>query len=224
MFKEHLPSIIASAVLIVALPITKAVLNHVITKFGDITFRKARVKQIKQIIAISTNIIAIILLAMIWSVDSSNIVGGLTAIFAVIGIAFFAQWSILSNVTAGIVMFFNAPYRAGDLIHIIDKDTPITATIQSIGSFYTYIHNEEGEQIVLPNNIFLQKTVLIKMSAEELDKILLKDEAAARHEAQNQSEWEVQDEAQATANRAKTEENNDDELPKREKESRQTPE
>jgi small-conductance mechanosensitive channel len=73
----------------------------------------------------------------------------------------FAQWSILSNITAGIIMFFSAPYSVGDRIHLIDKDLPIKATIENIQTFYTHIRTDENELIVIPNNLFLQKIVSV---------------------------------------------------------------
>ena len=80
--------------------------------------------------------------------------------------AFFAQWSILSNITAGIIVFFSSPFRIGDTIKILDKDYPIEAKIIDIKSFYTLLKTEEGEQISLPNNLLLQKGIVI-VSEEE---------------------------------------------------------
>ena len=79
----------------------------------------------------------------------------------VIGVAFFAQWSILSNITAGIIVFFSSPFRIGDTIKILDKDYPIEAKIIDIKSFYTLLKTTEGEQISLPNNLLLQKGIVI---------------------------------------------------------------
>ena len=89
-----------------------------------------------------------------------------TSILTVIGVAFFAQWSILSNITAGIIVFFSSPFRIGDTIKILDKDYPIEAKIIDIKSFYTLLKTEEGEQISLPNNLLLQKGIVI-VSEEE---------------------------------------------------------
>lgn len=58
-------------------------------------------------------------------------------------------------------MFFNAPFRVGDRIHIIDKDIPIIATIENIQAFYTHIRTDDDELIVIPNNLFLQKVVSV---------------------------------------------------------------
>ncbi|MCD7933691.1 MAG: mechanosensitive ion channel family protein [Tannerellaceae bacterium] len=59
-------------------------------------------------------------------------------------------------------MFFNEPFRIGNRIHIHDKDMPIDATIENIHTFYTDIRTDEGELIVIPNNLFLQKIVSVR--------------------------------------------------------------
>ena len=48
----------------------------------------------------------------------------------------------------------------------MDKDYPIEAKIIDIKSFYTLLKTEEGEQISLPNNLLLQKGIVI-VSEEE---------------------------------------------------------
>lgn len=160
--KEYMPQIIASAIVIVLLPISRYLLSKLVVKSGRIIqMPESRVLQIRQVVNMLINMLFFISLAIIWGVQPDNILLGLSSVFAVIGVAFFAQWSILSNITAGIIMFFNAPFRVGDRIHIIDKDIPIIATIENIQTFYTHIRTEKDELIVIPNNLFLQKIVSV---------------------------------------------------------------
>ena len=51
-------------------------------------------------------ITALIALAFIWSIDIKGISVFASSLFAIIGVAMFAQWSILSNITASIIIFF----------------------------------------------------------------------------------------------------------------------
>lgn len=83
----------------------------------------------------------------------------------VVGVAFLAQWSILSNITASLVIFFNHPVRIGDSIVIVEKDFNIEGRVIDIGIFFLIIENEEGNRITFPTNFFLQK--LIKLSKTE---------------------------------------------------------
>lgn len=157
---QYLPQIIASVVMIALLPISRYLSSKIIVKSGRIIqMPEARILQVKQVVKIILNVLFLFCLAIIWGVNPNNILLGVSSVFAVIGVAFFAQWSILSNITAGIIMFFNAPFRVGDRIHIIDKDIPIVAKIENIQAFYTHIRTENDELIVIPNSLFLQKTV-----------------------------------------------------------------
>ena len=66
--------------------------------------------------------ISLVAIAFIWSVDFSGIMVLASSIFAVVGIALFAQWSIISNITASVIMFFVSPIRVGDQVKIVDGD------------------------------------------------------------------------------------------------------
>ena len=81
--------------------------------------------------------------------------------------AMFAQWSILSNITSGIILFFSFPYKIGDYIFIHDKDFPIEAEIEDIGAFHVYLKTKEGEIIVYPNNLMLQIGITILKHPDE---------------------------------------------------------
>ena len=88
--------------------------------------------------------------------------------FAVLGIAFFAIWSILSNITSGIILFFSFPYKVGDKIKIHDKEFPVEAIIEDIRAFQLHLRLEDGDLITYPNNLILQKPVtLVKKDAIE---------------------------------------------------------
>ncbi|WP_237444455.1 mechanosensitive ion channel domain-containing protein [Sinobacterium norvegicum] len=96
-----------------------------------------------------------------------------SSVFAVIGIALFAQWSmvngqwsmvngqwsILSNVTASLIIFFGFPYRVGDRVRIIDKKEDISGVIEEIALFHVLI-KRGNELITYPNTLILQKGVI----------------------------------------------------------------
>ena len=73
----------------------------------------------------------------------------------------FAQWSILSNVTAGIILFFNFPFKIGDVIHIHDKDFPVEGEIIDITAFHALLKTKSGERVTYPNNLLMQKGITI---------------------------------------------------------------
>jgi small-conductance mechanosensitive channel len=77
------------------------------------------------------------------------------SIFTVIGVAFFAQWSILSNITASVLLFFNFSYKVGNKIKIMDGDNSVTGEVANVTLFTFQIKNESGELVNYPNNLFI---------------------------------------------------------------------
>lgn len=100
-------------------------------------------------------------LMIIWGVQPENLVVTLSSVLTVIGVALFAQWSILSNITSGFIVLFSFPFKIGDTIKIHDKDFPIEGEIMSIHTFYTLVKTLEGELVTYPNSLFLQKGISV---------------------------------------------------------------
>ncbi|HET8809652.1 MAG TPA: mechanosensitive ion channel domain-containing protein [Flavobacteriaceae bacterium] len=111
--------------------------------------------------------IAIFLLMIAWGFKFRELALVFSSVFAVIGIGLFAIWSILSNVTSGVIMFFSFPYKIGDKIRIHDdKDESLEGIIEDIKVFHLHLRTMEGELITYPNNLILQKAVsLIEKNA-----------------------------------------------------------
>ena len=126
----------------------------------------ARTKLIYKYINVLVSFIATFSLLLIWGLEVRELALIFSSVFAILGIALFAIWSILSNVTSGIIMFFSCPYKIGDKIQIHDKDFPITAIIENVKAFQLHLRTDEGELVTYPNNLILQKSVtLLKKDA-----------------------------------------------------------
>ena len=82
-----------------------------------------------------------------------------SSILVIIGIAFFAQWSLLSNLTASVIIFFYHPLKIGDKIRILDKEFDSSGTVTDITGFYVLIEVESGQKVTVPNSTILQKGV-----------------------------------------------------------------
>ncbi|MDF2159109.1 mechanosensitive ion channel domain-containing protein [Algoriphagus sp. CAU 1675] len=121
--------------------------------------QKGRGKIIKKAINILGLVITIFIFFLIWGVNQSELIKFLSYGITVVGVAMFAQWSILSNITASVIIFFSHPIRIEDRVRIFDKDYEIEGKISDIGLFFTKIKNSDGEIITIPNNVFLQKMI-----------------------------------------------------------------
>lgn len=158
--------IIATIFISILLLLIHFLIKKIVQKFGKKSgISRGRIKMVLKYVNWFLLMMFGVLIITLWGVDRRQILVVLSSIFAVIGVAMFAQWSMLSNITAGIILFFAFPYRIGDKIYIIDKDNPIEAEIVDIRSFYTLLKNADGEKISIPNNILLQKGILIRKRA-----------------------------------------------------------
>ena len=96
-------------------------------------------------INILVTILAIFALALTWGYDASQLAVIFSSVFAIIGVAMFAIWSMLSNITAGIILFFSFPYKIGSKIKIHDKDMPVEAVIEDIRAFHLHLRTMDGK-------------------------------------------------------------------------------
>lgn len=130
----------------------------------DVSVRRAlgdlRVLYITRLMNIGIVFCCIVVMCLILGLGYSEISVFLSSIFAVVGVALFAQWSILSNVTASMIIFFGFPYKVNDRIKILDKDDDMSGIIVEITMFHVILQREDGNLITYPNTLILQKAVL----------------------------------------------------------------
>ena len=120
-----------------------------------------RRKVILNLIYFSIYILAFVFLGIIWGVNMNQLTLFVSSVLAVVGVGFFAQWSILSNLTSSVILFFNHPVRIGDKIRILDKDFDLTGEVTDISGFFFFITTDKGEHITMPNNLVIQKGIEI---------------------------------------------------------------
>ena len=106
-------------------------------------------------------IVALVIVIVIWGVKKDQLFLFTSSFFTIVGVAAFAQWSLLSNITAGIILFFSFPFKIGDHIKILDKDFPISGEIIDIKAFYILLKTDENETVTYPNNLLIQKGISV---------------------------------------------------------------
>ena len=133
--------------------------NRFLNRFDFDTKRK---RIVHRIINLFLFIFVTVSLISIWNIDKKDLIVFLTSVVTVLGIAFFAQWSILSNITSSLILFFNHPLKIGQNIRVLDKEYDIEGKLIDISFFFMYIRNEEGYLITIPTSVALQKTIVTK--------------------------------------------------------------
>ncbi|MCA0154213.1 mechanosensitive ion channel domain-containing protein [Winogradskyella vincentii] len=173
-YHSYKSEIIYTVVLLLILSIIRAIIILTVKKIGKKSgTSEARAILIGRYVTVTLILIALLIEAFILGANTQDITLLFSSVFAVIGIALFAIWSILSNITSGVIMFFSFPYKVGDKIKIHDKDYPVEAIIEDIRAFQLILREDNGNLVTYPNNLILQKAVtLVKKDALDDSSIL----------------------------------------------------
>ncbi len=121
--------------------------------------QKTRGKVVKKGVNFILLMVMLAFVFFIWGVNQSELAIFISSFLAVLGIALFAQWSILSNITSGIIIFFSHPVKLDDTISILDKDYEIEGRVSDIGLFFVTIKTKAGDRVTVPSNVFVQKMI-----------------------------------------------------------------
>jgi len=149
-----LQTVVTLAVYMFAVLVTRSIVNKTLRKARlEKTRRKIIVKAIHLLLSLTT----LVLIAGVWGVDRRELAVFAGTTMTVLGIAFFAQWSLLSNVTSGVLLFFNHPLKLGDTVKVFDKDYPFEGEIIDLSYFFVHIRTRTGETVTVPNSIMFQK-------------------------------------------------------------------
>jgi small-conductance mechanosensitive channel len=105
-----------------------------------------------------TSMTAIVLLTGVWGFKQNEIALFASTILTALGIAFFAQWSLLSNITSSILIFFNHPIKLGDYIKVLHKDFHFEGEVTEMNYFFVHIKTNNNELITIPNSHFFNQS------------------------------------------------------------------
>nr|WP_298925157.1 mechanosensitive ion channel family protein [uncultured Allomuricauda sp.] len=164
--------ILITAILLVVILVLNSLSKRAIRRFGRTS---AINMNNRKIIFYLSNLffygLAIVVITLIWGVNLQEFSVFISSILAIVGIGFVAQWSILSNLTASVILFFSHPLRLGDRIRVMDKDFDWTGKVEDISGFYLFMRTDDGRKISIPTNLVIQKGIEILQSDEEVDTI-----------------------------------------------------
>ena len=157
---EYKIKIVETVITILGFLITKFIIKRIIRKVGiKFKYQSGRIKITNKIVGVLLLTILIIFSMIIWGVNQSELFLFLSSVLTILGVAFFAQWSIISNITSTLIIFFNHPIKIGDTLTIIDKDFQIEGRLSDIGVFFIIIKTKENKKITIPSNVFMQKMI-----------------------------------------------------------------
>jgi small-conductance mechanosensitive channel len=138
--------------------IFKTVINNFLKKTQ---LERSRRKMAIRSVQLFSTITLIILLTGVWGFKQNEIALFASTILTALGIAFFAQWSILSNITSSILIFFNHPVKLGDYVKVLHKDYNFEGEVTEMNYFFVHLKTKDNEIITIPNSHFFEKSFTI---------------------------------------------------------------
>ncbi len=155
-------NLIASAIVVVIyLLLTKLVLPKIERGVDRSRFKQQSADKAHHTVQWIGGFIAAAALLLIWGVDFNGLLVISTTVITLTGVALFANWSILSNITAFFVLLMHPSYRRGNFIRVFDGDNYLEAYISEINLFNATMITEDREIIVYPNNLLLGRPAII---------------------------------------------------------------
>ncbi|MFH1038984.1 MAG: mechanosensitive ion channel domain-containing protein [PVC group bacterium] len=166
---ETLGRIVATAATLVVLAVARYVTRYQINRFtrGN-RLRRSRGKLANKVMAAFFLGVAAIVIIFVWGLNPRHLWAALAGVLGVIAIGFFAVWSLLSNIVAGVLLFISDPFKIGDVITIVPDN--ISGTVLELKLFFVVLEDEKGDIIHIPNNFFFQKIVVRPPSNPASDK------------------------------------------------------
>lgn len=170
-----LKTLILIAVIITAFYLGKKYIARLVQRIGrEKNITRNRIQYVNTVLILVWTMISLIALGVVIGIGYDDVGLFFGSIFAVIGVALFAQWSILSNITASIIVFFFFPYKVGDYVNIIDGENSVQGTIREITLFHVILVENKNENenenekniITYPNAMVFQKAVKIKPTTD----------------------------------------------------------
>ena len=107
--------------------------------------------------------VALVAILQALHVQASVLWTAFTGFAAVGAVAFFAAWSVLSNIFCTFLIFTTRPFRLGDQIELLENgEKPgLKGVVTDINLIYTTLHEvggpAEGTLMQIPNSLFFQR-------------------------------------------------------------------
>ncbi|MFB9068816.1 mechanosensitive ion channel family protein [Pseudofulvimonas gallinarii] len=160
---ELLPLVLTILVLLAAW-LLKRILRRVIDEAGRrYQMPAAMVMAPKRLGGFVINVAALLLILQLLGVSGTVLWTAFTGFAAVGAVAFFAAWSVLSNLFCTLLIITTRPFRLHDRVELLENgEKPgLKGEVIDINMVYTTLREdgEAGTTLRVPNNLFFQRTI-----------------------------------------------------------------
>ena len=130
-------------------------------------YQADRIRGALRSIRILLSLLFATILLIVLGVDFAAIPAFLGSFIAVVGVACFATWSVLSNVTAGLIIYATKDLHLGDLVRIGSGEDMLEGRIVEFRLWTLLLRREDGCTVIYPNNLLIQRPVIILIKSSQ---------------------------------------------------------
>jgi small-conductance mechanosensitive channel len=152
---QILETLLILTIYVILYLVFKIIINNFLKKTR---LERDRRKMAIRTVQLFTTITAIIFLTGVWGFKQNDIALFASSILTALGIAFFAQWSLLSNITSSILIFFNHPVKSGSYIKVLHKDFNYEGEVIEMNYFFVHLKTKDNEVVTIPNSHFFDRS------------------------------------------------------------------
>ncbi|WP_241688265.1 mechanosensitive ion channel family protein [Pseudoxanthomonas composti] len=175
--KERLPSWMQEWVDVIV-PGSQVLLILVVTRLAQILAKRLfdRIAQrydlppelavgVRRVITFVLSVAALLLVLERLGVSGTVLWTAFTGFATVGAVAFFAAWSVLSNIFCTVLIFITRPFRLYETIELLESgDKPgLKGKVMDINLLYTTLQESEGAEgpsvVQIPNSLFFQRGI-----------------------------------------------------------------
>ncbi len=128
-------------------------------------------------------VVALVLVAWIWGLNWGRVLLLGSSLFAVIGVALFASWSVLSNITGFFVLISQRNLEHGARIRVVDAAHYVEGVITEVGLFHFELTTDPGNTILYPNNVLMTRPIMVLRHPEPYPQVAPEGAEAATKSA-----------------------------------------
>lgn len=160
LFSAHKIQLIETGIVLVVFITLKFILKYLvkITILKSVIKRHEK-KEIHKIINLLVFVVLFTFIVSIWSVKQDNVLVFASTLLTVFGVALFAEMSILSNITAYLILFFQHAVKIGDKICVNSEGIEIIGKVKEMTYFFIFIEKEMDQSVCsIPNALLLKSS------------------------------------------------------------------
>lgn len=161
-FDEHLLQLLISLLVVGAYFLLQKFLLPKIEAFiASSNLEHASLTKAVYIFRVLYGLVALAFVLFVWGFDFNWLLAISSGILTITGVALFANWSVLSNITAFVILLIHENFKRGNFIRIVDADNYVEGVIAEINIFNTILNTAQGETISYPNNLIIARPCII---------------------------------------------------------------